>query len=124
MGQLVAATRWYEMADEAKLLRRRMQKLVKKMMNNQIAGAFEKWLEAWEEAVKTRVILGRCMAGRCKLNAHLTQRLKATGFKPSPLNINPGFKMCRIKFNLRRYSMAKMANRTLAGAYSRLGCTG
>jgi hypothetical protein len=29
---------------------------------------------------------------------------KATGFKPLPLNINPGFKTCRFKFNLRRYS--------------------
>jgi hypothetical protein len=31
---------------------------------------------------------------RCKLNSVLTHSLKATGYKPLPLNINPGFKMC------------------------------
>jgi hypothetical protein len=29
--------------------------------------------------------------------------LKATGFKPVPLNINPGFKSVPFKFNLRHY---------------------
>jgi hypothetical protein len=30
--------------------------------------------------------------------------LKPPGFKPLPLNINPGFKMCLSKFNLRHYN--------------------
>jgi hypothetical protein len=34
----------------------------------------------------------------------LTHSLKAPGFKPLPLNINPGFKMCLSKFNLRHYT--------------------
>jgi hypothetical protein len=35
-----------------------------------------------------------CAVGRCKLKYVVTHSLKATGFKPLPLNINPGFKMC------------------------------
>jgi hypothetical protein len=33
----------------------------------------------------------------------MTHSLKATGFKPLPLNVNPGFKTCRFKCSLRRY---------------------
>jgi hypothetical protein len=39
----------------------------------------------------------------------LTHSLKATAFKPLPLNINPGFKMCLSNFILRRYTAERRA---------------
>jgi hypothetical protein len=50
---------------------------------------------------------GARAVGRCKLELCCEPWLvKATGFKPVPLNINPGFKTCLFKSNLRRYSAA------------------
>ena len=42
--------------------------------------------------------------GGMQVELCLTHSLKAPGFKPLPLNINPGFKMCLSKFNLRHYT--------------------
>jgi hypothetical protein len=45
--------------------------------------------------------------GRCTLtppDPYLKGAWYPGGFKPLPLNINPGFKICLSKFNLRRYS--------------------
>ena len=40
----------------------------------------------------------------------LTHSLKAPAFKPSPLNINPGFKNVPFKFNPRHYSPAQLGD--------------
>jgi hypothetical protein len=55
---------------------------------------------------------------RCTLNSVDPHLLKATGFhKTLPLNINPGFKMCRFKFNLRHSNLGHASEG--AGAHRR-----
>ena len=67
---------------------------------------------------------GQHEVGRCTLSPPYPQLKGAWypgGFKPLPLNINPGFKTCRFKCNLRRYSMGAMlapGMAAMAGGYA------
>ena len=48
------------MAEEAKEMRVLLERCAKKMLNRQIAGAFDRWAEMWAEAKEMRVLLQRC----------------------------------------------------------------
>ena len=54
------STTWAEMTEEAKAMRVLLARCARKIMNRQLAQAFDRWLEMVEEAADMRMKMRRC----------------------------------------------------------------
>jgi hypothetical protein len=70
----VRYTKWHEMVVDTIALRRKMTKMIKRMQNGAIIGAFGRWVEMIEEKKKAKFMTGKAV--RMMLNRVLVGLLQ------------------------------------------------